>query len=48
LSSKQITHFELSYVLGNLSGLFRCDWYFDIVVHFAFQWILQITFASAS
>ena len=27
---------------------FTCDWYFDSVVHFAFQWILQITFAGTS
>ena len=28
--------------------LVSCDCYFDIVVHFAFPWILQITFAGES
>jgi hypothetical protein len=42
----QITHFERLYVLGTFPGLL--DWYFDIVAHFTFQWILQITLAGKS
>jgi hypothetical protein len=39
-------HFERLYVLGTFPGLL--DWYFDIVAHFTFQWILQITLAGKS